>query len=292
MKEKLIPLGCYSMKFGVHVSISGGISKSVSRAKKIGCNTFQIFTRNPRSWVHKELVTEEVTNFKDAIQQSNIKPVFSHMPYLPNLASPEEVIWEKSISTLSLELKRCDALDIPFIVSHIGSPKNEKKEKGIANVITALDNTLSEYDGNCMILLENTAGKDGRLGSNMADICNIISEIELSNKVGLCFDTCHAYASGYNLQQKEVIELLLSDIDECIGLSKLLLIHCNDTQVELGSGIDRHEHIGLGNIGDIGFKNILLEKQLRKVPFICETPVDERRSDDDNLKYLKSLYSG
>jgi deoxyribonuclease-4 len=277
------------MKFGVHVSIAGGLSKSFLKAKKIGCDTFQIFTRNPRSWKYKPLTEEIKIEFKHSLKKFNIKPIFSHMPYLPNLASPDKEIWNKSIASLKIELDRCDKLRIPYIVTHLGSPKKEKKEIGIANVIKALNQCLENYNGSCTILLENTAGKNGRLGSLIVDICNILSEIELHEKIGLCFDTCHAYTSGYDLQKKAVVNSILTEIDECVGLNKLKLIHCNDTKADLGSGIDRHEHIGLGKIGDKGFINLLKEKKLKKVPFICETPVDERRTDIDNLHHLRKL---
>ena len=277
------------MKFGAHVSIAGSIELSIKRAIAIGCDAFQIFTRNPRSWTAKELTDDVTLKFKNGVLESNLWPIYAHMPYLPNIANPNTEMWNKSILHLKEELVRCDTLKIPYIVTHLGSPKGSKKEKGISNIIKALNKVFKKYKGKCMILLENTAGKDDSLGSSIEDICDIISRIKNQEKIGFCLDTCHAFASGYNLRKSEVITKILNGIDECVGLNKLLLIHCNDSKFALGSGRDRHEHIGLGSIGEIGFKAILGEKRLRKVPFICETPIDERRDDKGNLEYLRQL---
>lgn len=277
------------MKFGAHVSIAGSIELSIKRAMVIGCDTFQIFTRNPRSWTAKELTDDVTLKFKNGVLESNLWPIYAHMPYLPNIANPNTEMWNKSILHLKEELVRCDTLKIPYIVTHLGSPKGSKKEKGISNIIKALNKVFKKYKGKCMILLENTAGKDDSLGSSIEDICDIISRIKNQERIGLCLDTCHAFASGYDLRNPEVITEILNGIDECIGLNKLLSIHCNDSKFDLGSGRDRHEHIGLGSIGEIGFKAILGEKRLRKIPFICETPIDERRDDKGNLEYLRQL---
>lgn len=277
------------MKIGVHVSISGGIEKSFLRANKIGCDAFQIFTRNPRSWNYKTLTNDIINEFKKNSKEFKISPVYSHLPYLSNLASSNKEIFNKSILSLEIELNRCDALGIPFVVTHLGSPKSETKECGIANVKRALNTVLENYNGKCRILLENTAGRNQKLGSSLFDICNIINGIDYKDKVGLCFDTCHAFVSGYDLREFDVIDELISEIDNSIGLKKLDLIHCNDTKSEFGSGVDRHEHIGMGKIGDIGFKHLFKEKRLKKVPFICETPVDEQRNDEGNLNYLRKL---
>lgn len=277
------------MRIGAHVSIAGSIELSIKRAIAIGCDAFQIFTRNPRSWTAKELTDDVTLKFKNGVLESNLWPIYAHMPYLPNIANPNTEMWNKSILHLKEELVRCDTLKIPYIVTHLGSPKGSKKEKGISNIIKALNKVFKKYKGKCMILLENTAGKDDSLGSSIEDICDIISRIKNQERIGLCLDTCHAFASGYDLRNPEVITEILNGIDECIGLNKLLSIHCNDSKFDLGSGRDRHEHIGLGSIGEIGFKAILGEKRLRKIPFICETPIDERRDDKGNLEYLRQL---
>lgn len=277
------------MKIGFHISISGGIEKSFQRAAKIGCDTFQIFTRNPRSWKHKILSDEIIIKFKKNFKKYNINPIYSHMPYLTNLASPDKEIFKKSISSLEVELNRCDLLGIPFVVTHLGSSKGESKKIGKLNINKAINDVFKKYNGKCRVLFENTAGKKQFLGSSLSDICAIIKENEHTDRIGLCFDTCHAFVSGYDIRSAKVIENLLSQIDDSIGLKKLLLVHCNDAKFDLGSGIDRHEHIGLGKIGKKGFKNLIKNKYLKRIPFICETPVDEYRNDEENLHYLKSL---
>ncbi|NHK32017.1 MAG: deoxyribonuclease IV [Asgard group archaeon] len=277
------------MKIGVHISISGGIEKSFSKAEKIGCDTFQIFTRNPRSWNFKILTNDIISKFKYNLKKYKIRPIYSHLPYLANLASPDLTILKKSISSLKNELNRCDLLGIPYVVTHLGSQKGETKENGMLNLKKALNGVLEKYNGKCKILLENTAGKNQKLGSNLADICAIINEIDYIDKVGLCLDTCHAFVSGYDIRRLEVIDKLLIEINSSIGLKKIFLVHCNDAKSELGSGIDRHEHIGLGKIGESGFRILLKDKRLKKVPFICETPVDDQRNDEGNLNYLRAL---
>jgi deoxyribonuclease-4 len=277
------------MKIGVHISISGGIEKSFIKAKKIGCDTFQIFTRNPRSWNFKELTDEVISKFKTNLKNYKINPIYSHLPYLANLASPDVEISKKSISSLKNELNRCDILGIPYVVTHLGSPKDKTKEDGMLKIISALNDSLKKYNGKCKILLENTAGKNQKLGSCLTDICAIIKKVDYADKVGLCFDTCHAFVSGYDIRRLDVIDKLLSEINSAIGLKKLLLVHCNDAKTDLGSGLDRHEHIGLGKIGESGFRTLLRDKRLSKVPFICETPVDDRRNDEGNLNYIRSL---
>lgn len=277
------------MKFGIHVSIAGSIVKAVDRALDIDCNTFQIFTRNPRGWNAKELVPEIITIFKEKVQQSSLSPIFAHVPYLPNLASPESEMWEKSLNVLKNELFRCDLLDIPFIITHPGSPKSAGIDYGISRVISSLNRILHDYDGKTIILLENSTGKNNILGNNLIDICNIISRVDYPDFLGVCFDTCHAFASGYNIHQMNIIDSFLDDIDSSIGLSKLACIHCNDSLFDLGEGRDRHEHLGLGKIGKKGFENLLLNKRTRDIPFICETPVDDRRNDQGNLDFLRNL---
>lgn len=278
-----------TMKIGVHVSIAKSITLSIKRAKKLGCKTFQIFTRNPRRWNYKAFLPEEIDHFKRELANSNIEPVIAHMPYLPNLASPDDQLWDKSISQLKAELQRCNKLGIKYLISHLGSPKSRGKEFGIKRVIMALKSILKEYQGRTVLVLENSAGKRDKLGSRLDDFGEIFSKINFKDKLGFCFDTCHAFASGYDFRTIAKAEKIVSLIDEKISLKKCYIIHCNDSKYPLGEGKDRHEHIGLGMIGDLGFKNLFRLKKIRESPLICETPVDERRGDRENLLHLKKL---
>jgi deoxyribonuclease-4 len=277
------------LRFGVHVSIAKSLDFAVDRAKRKGCTTFQIFTRNPRSWQFKELKKEVCSRFIRKTSKTNIKPVFSHTPYLTNLASPDDEIWNKSIKSLKVEIERCSALKIPFICTHLGSPKSYSNEFGIKRTIKALELIFENDAKEIKILLENTTGKTRTFGNYLEDIFRIILSSKYTNRLGLCFDTCHAFASGYDLRSKNTVNELVEGIENTIGIEKLGLIHCNDSKFDLGEGRDRHEHIGLGKIGDSGFKNLLNNEKLKKTPFICETPIDKRRDDKGNLEHLKSL---
>lgn len=277
------------MKIGAHISISGSIELSVDRALEIGCDTFQIFTRNPRRWFSKELQFDKIEKFRSKLKNSSLNPVFSHIPYLVNLASLELEIWEKSVKMMIEELERCDKLDIPYIVTHLGSAKKAGKELGINRVISSINHIFEEYNGKTKILLENTTGKGDKLGNNIQEICQILLQINRFDSVGLCFDTCHAFASGYDLRKEEVVDNLISEIQDLVGIEKLLCIHSNDSLFDLGEGRDRHEHLGLGKIGYLGFHNLLKNKKLNDIPFICETPVDNKRDGKENIKFLRDL---
>jgi deoxyribonuclease-4 len=264
---------------------------AVDRAAELGCTTFQVFTRSPRQWYSAELVPEAAKAFADKKKLHNMEPVFAHMPYLPNLASSRDEIYEKSVKTLSSELERCRRLEIPYLVTHLGSHLGAGKEKGITRLVNGINQALKVYDGNVMLLLENTAGTKNSMGSTLEDIQHIIERLSHSERVGVCFDTSHAFAAGYDLRTEKAVEETVKAIDEVIGFSKLRLVHLNDSKGEFNSHIDRHEHIGLGKIGDEGFRNILASR-LGELPLIMETPVDHRRSDVGNLEKIKELTVG
>ncbi|MCS7373652.1 MAG: deoxyribonuclease IV [archaeon GB-1845-036] len=276
------------MKLGLHISISGTIDKSVDRAYEKGCNTFQIFTRNPRGWRSRELREEEVEAFIEKVKAYGMDPVFGHMPYLPNLASPREDVYKKSVNSLISELNRCWKLKIPYLVTHLGSHLGAGKEEGFRRIINAINFAFSNDKGEVMLLLENTAGTKNSMGGAFEDIQYIIEHIEHADRVGVCFDTCHAFAAGYDLRTREALEETLKKFDEIIGFEKLKIVHLNDSKGDLGSRIDRHEHIGMGRIGEEGFKQIL-RSRLVEYPLILETPIDKRRSDVENLNKVREL---
>jgi deoxyribonuclease-4 len=279
------------LKIGFHVSIHGSIDMAVDRAAELGCTTFQVFTRSPRQWYSAELTPEAAKAFADKKKQHNIEPVFAHMPYLPNLASPRDEIYEKSVKTLASELERCRQLEIPYLVTHLGSHLGAGKEKGFTRLVHGINQALKVSEGNVMLLLENTAGTKNSMGSTLEDIQHIIERLSHPEKVGVCFDTSHAFAAGYDLRTEKTVEETVKAIDEVIGFEKLRLVHLNDSKGDFNSHIDRHEHIGLGKIGDEGFRNILASR-LGELPLIMETPVDHRRSDVGNLEKVKELTVG
>lgn len=276
------------VRVGVHVSIAGSLDQAVDRAQETGCDVFQMFSRNPRGWMFKPLRSEDCIEFTKKIKTTGLFPV-DHMPYLPNLASPKEEIYEKSIATLTTELKRCGELRIPYLVTHLGHHLGDGIAGGRKRVIAAINQSLSSSNSDAMLLLENTAGEKNSVGSTFEHIRSIMDGITDLARVGLCFDTCHAFAAGYELRTDEGIKNTLQQLDEIIGMKHLKVIHLNDSKGDLGSGLDRHEHIGLGTIGEKGFRSILHQSVFRDLPFICETPVDARRDDEGNLKKVREL---
>jgi len=275
------------MRFGFHVSIAGSLDKSVDRAKGLGCSTFQIFTRNPRGWAFSDLDAVVASTFRGKLAESGIAPVLDHMPYLPNLASANGEVYGKSVKALKAELKRCDTLGVPYLVTHLGSHLGAGAEKGRRRLIRALASTLADAEAGCMVLLENTAGQKNSLGTTFEDLAAIMDGISHPDRIGFCFDTCHAVGSGYDLRRRGT--RILDELEEVIGLERLKAVHLNDSKGGLGSHLDRHEHIGMGAIGEDGFRTLLHDGRLRAIPMIMETPLDARRDDRGNLSKALEL---
>lgn len=282
------PVGYNLLKVGFHISISGSIDNAVDRATELGCNTFQVFTRNPRQWHTTEIIPETAQAFSDKVKKYSIEPVFAHMPYLPNLASPKDEVYKKSVKTLTVELERCRQLQIPYLVTHLGSHLGAGKETGFTHLIDGINQALKATEDGVALLLENTAATRNSVGSTFEDIQHIIGRMEYPDRVGICFDTCHAFAAGYDLRTEETVDDAVRHIDDIVGFEKLKLVHLNDSKGELNGHLDRHEHIGLGSIREDGFRNILASR-LGTVPLIMETPKDARRDDVDNLEKVKEL---
>jgi deoxyribonuclease-4 len=276
------------VKVGVHVSIAGSLDLAVDRANDAGCDVFQMFSRNPRGWGFKSLSDEDCNLYKQKIATTGLLPV-DHMPYLPNLASPKTEIWEKSVQTLTAELDRCSRLGIPYLVTHLGHHLGDGIVGGRARVIKAVNTALASSESGTMLLLENTAGEKNSVGSSFEHIGAIIAGLSEDRRIGICFDTCHAFAAGYELRTDEGITTTLAQFDEQVGNSRLRVIHLNDTKGDLGSGLDRHEHIGMGFIGEEGFRRILHTPVFARLPLVCETPVDERRDDRGNIQAVRNL---
>jgi deoxyribonuclease-4 len=276
------------VKVGVHVSIAGSLDRAVDRAKNAGCDVFQIFSRSPRGWGFAPLSDETSDAFTSKIQSSGIIPV-DHMPYLPNLASSKPDIYEKSIAALSAELERCGSLNIPYLVTHLGHHLGDGIAGGRARVIGAVNKALENSDNDVILLLENTAGEKNSVGSSFEHIQGIINGIEKTNRIGVCLDTCHAFAAGYELRTNTGLAETLKQFNDQIGIKNLRIIHLNDSKGDRGSSLDRHEHIGMGFIGEDGFRVILHHPVLSSIPLVCETPVDDRRDDIGNIAKVREL---
>ncbi len=274
---------------GVHVSIAKSIDLAVDRAKEIGCDTFQIFSRSPRGWKFKDLTDEQVKAFREKLKESGIAVPVDHMPYLPNLASPKGEHYARSVDTLKAELARSGQLGIPYLVTHLGHYHDEGKEAGIQGVIGAITEAFSTVENDVMLLLETTAGEKNSVGGSFEDIRLILDGIGHQERVGVCFDTCHTFVAGYELRTMEGIGETLDHFDEIIGLSRMKVVHLNDAKGDFGSHLDRHEHIGMGSIDEEGFRHILHNPVFSRLPLICETPVDERRDDVGNIRAVREL---
>lgn len=279
------------MRVGLHVSIAGSVDRSVDNALSRGCTAFQIFTRNPRGWAAKVLSEQDIKNFKEKLAASKIDRLATaaHMPYLPNLSSPDEDPFTKSLNSLSAEIERCGKLGIPYLVAHLGSHKGAGDQKGMEKLVKAFTKAAAENNNDVIILLENTAGQKNSVGSNFEQLASILFQLKPANRFGVCLDTCHAFAAGYDMRTEKAVALTLEKFDNAIGFEHLKLIHLNDSKGELGCSVDRHDHIGLGNIGDVGLRYVIKFANSKKIPMILETPIDERRDDIGNIKKVKEL---
>ena len=275
----------------MHVSIAGSIDQAVDRAKDKHCDTFQVFTRNPRGWKFKKLIPDEVTLFRQKLKESMIEPAVAHMPYLPNLSCPMKMIYKKSVKALTVELDRCAMLGMPYLVTHLGSHLGKGRDIGLERLIEAINAAFDSSRGRTMLLLENTAGTKNSMGSSFEDMREILDHVAEKSRVAVCFDTCHAFAAGYDLRDAESVERTVAELGKVVGLDLLKVVHANDSKGKLASRLDRHEHIGLGQIGEQGFRAILHNDVFRKLPLILETPLDRRGTDVTNLRRLRELAS-
>lgn len=273
---------------GTHVSIAGSLDQAIPRAAEIGCTTFQIFTRNPRGWASSPIPQEVREAFAEGLRRTGLYPAVDHMPYLPNLASPTPAVYEKSVATLKAELLRCDSLGIPYLVTHLGSHLGTGINAGRDRVAAALNEALALKAG-CMVLLENTAGQRNSLGTTFGDLLAIIERSDSPGRIGVCLDTCHAFVAGYDVRSR--FGEVLDELDSAVGIERLKVVHLNDAVGGLGSHLDRHYHIGLGEIGEDGFRSILADERIHPLPLIMETPIDERRDDRGNIAKVRELAS-
>jgi deoxyribonuclease-4 len=281
------------VKIGCHISIAGGIDNSVVRAVELDCNTMQIFSKNASTWREKILKKDEVENFRENLKNSNISPVFIHTSYLINLVSPSEELYFKSINAFLEEMKRADLLLAdPYLIIHPGAHTGAGEEYGIQRIIRALNIILEKSAGlglKTMILLEDTAGSGTHLGYTFGQLKRMMEGVKDRERIGICFDTCHAFAAGYDLSHLEGIEQTLEEIDKYLGLERLKVVHLNDSKFPLDSRKDRHMHIGKGYIGLESFRVLVNHKYLKDLPFVLETPKHDEKDDQKNINLVKSL---
>ena len=285
------------MQFGAHISIAGGIDKAPKRAHEIGCECFQFFSRSPQGGKSLELTKDKINNFKKNCQEYNLKNYYIHTPYYINLASANNRIYYGSISAIKKEIETADLLGAKAVVTHLGSAKELGEKEAREKLVKGLVKIFSVGTGrDPFLLLEITAGSGNIMGDTFEEIAYFIKETERALqqtqddkhvKLGVCFDTAHAFASGYDLRNKKVVQKTFDDFDKIIGLEKLKLIHCNDSKSDFNSHIDRHENIGCGKIGIEGFEAILEDKRLKDLDFLLETPNNKVKDDLEILKKIR-----
>jgi deoxyribonuclease-4 len=280
------------MKIGGHMSISGGFSGIPERAKSIGLNCAQVFTKNQRQWISKPLNMDDVILFQDNSKKYGLLITVAHASYLVNLAAPDNENWEKSIKSMVHEMERCSQLKIPYLIFHPGAHMGKGEDFGLNRIVDAIDKIieLSEVK-DVNITLETTAGQGTNLGYKFEHLNYIIEKVSDEKRVNVCMDTCHIFAAGYELRSEKGYENTMNEFQNKIGFEKLVAVHLNDSEKALGSRVDRHAQIGYGYIGRQGFKNILLDKRFQDVPFILETPGGEELYPQD-LNVIKEIFEG
>jgi len=279
------------MILGVHVSGAGKIYQTLDIAHDLGCDTMQIFTRSPQSWRNNSrLDDQDIAEFKARRRKFKINPVFVHISYLINLASPDKRLYNGSIRAYIEDIQEAQRLGADYIVTHMGSHKETSEDAGIKRLIDALNQILEKTKGSSVgILLENTSGSGSWLGYRFYHQHKILKGIKDKSRVGLCLDTAHAYLAGYNLATKAGFEQILEEIKELVGVGLIKLIHLNDAAGELGCHHDRHDHIGRGHIGLSGMKRIIKYAAPKNIPMILETPKSTENSDKENLALVRKL---
>jgi deoxyribonuclease IV len=277
------------MRLGFHVSISGGFSLAVQRAHELGCTTMQIFSRNPRGWTVKPLDKDDIAEFKRLRVLYDIGPVFVHTNYLINLASPKSDLYERSIEQFVIDLERTEHLGAEYLVTHLGSASSQEPGWMIDRVADALNMAMKLHEPQATILLENTAGEKGDVGYTFEQVNEVLSRLRDQDRIGICYDTCHGFAAGYDIRTKKGVDAMAKKIEETVGLSRLMGMHLNDCLREFDSHVDRHWHVGEGKIGEEGFKALLNHKAFKEVPKIMETPKETEDDDPRNMRKVRSL---
>ncbi|MCI0546747.1 MAG: deoxyribonuclease IV [Candidatus Rokubacteria bacterium] len=276
---------------GVHASIAGGLYRALERGAELGCSAVQIFLKNQRQWAAPSLTQADVSAFRAAWRRSRIRSVFAHASYLINLATPGAAQWAQAVTAFTDELERAEALGLACVVIHPGSHAGEGTEAGLARVTAALDEVTRRTAGyRVRIALENTAGAGHTLGRTFRELAALLDRAARPARVGICIDTCHLFASGYDLRRDTGWDDALAECLECVGRRRVLAFHVNDSRAPLGSGLDRHEHIGRGALGLRPFRRLLTDPRFARVPKVLETPKEpEPIADRRNLATLRRL---
>ncbi len=282
------------MRLGAHMSIVGGVDKAVQRGASIGCETVQIFVKSPNRWAPRPLPAEEIERFHQVEQETGVRPVFAHDSYLVNVGSPDEQLWHKSLASLQEEVEHCEALGLPFLVVHPGAHMDSGVEAGLRQIARAIDAIHERTPGyKVRILLETTAGQGTVLGMRFEELHELLRLVRQPKRVGVCVDTCHIFAAGYELRTRQGYEATMRELDRVVGLKRVEAFHLNDSVGGLGSHLDRHENIGEGQLGLEAFRHLLNDPRWKDRPMVIETEKSaDLHEDVENLRRLRSLIGG
>ena len=273
------------------MSISGGVDKAIIRGASVGCRAVQIFTKSSNQWAAKKLDDEVVARFKANMIETGIRDVVAHDSYLINLASPNNDLREKSFHAFLDEMERCRELGIKYLIMHPGSHTGSGEEEGIKTISAEFRELLAMSDGwGVDIVLETTAGQGTNLGHSFEQLSSIIENTGSNNRMKVCFDTCHVFAAGYDISTEEGYHETMDRFDRLIGLDRIVAFHINDSKKGLGSRVDRHEHLGKGELGETAFRIIMNDQHFKTIPKILETPKGKEMDEDrQNLAFLEKL---
>jgi len=279
------------MRLGAHMSIAGGVENAVLRGQSVGCEAIAMFTKNNNQWKAKPLTQENADKFNAALVETGIKPVVAHTSYLINLASPDAALWKKSTAAMEDELKRCELLGIPYLVLHPGSHVGKGVDWGIQRVAEAFNRIHAKLPNlQVMTLLEHTAGQGTNLGHLFEELAQMRALIIEKKRIGICVDSCHLFAAGYDLRKPDTYADVVKRFDDTVGIEQIKAWHLNDCKSDLGARVDRHEHIGKGKLGKSAFKNIVNDPHWKDLPGVLETEKSEDMKEDKmNLRVLRSL---
>ena len=285
------PLPTSTILLGSHTSIGGGVHRAIERARAIESTAMQIFVENNMQWFARPLQPDEISAFLDHPQRGELQFVFAHANYLINLAAANPQFHANSLRALSEELVRADQLELPFLVLHPGAHVGAGEEAGLARIIASIDRVLAGLPKTkTRIALETTAGQGSCLGHRFEHLAAIIANVREPERLCVCLDTAHVFAAGYELATAKLTKQMFAEFDRTVGLKRLVALHLNDSKAALGSRVDRHEHIGKGQIGLEAFRFIMRDRRFRKIPKVLETPKGkELKEDVANMRTLRSL---
>lgn len=280
---------------GSHLSIAGGFDRAVERAAAVGADCLQIFSKNSNQWRAKPIKLDDVRRFQEAMSDAGLTHPIIHDSYLINLASPDDLLWKKSIDAFREELERAELLGVPYVVAHPGAYTSSDEVAGIARIVDALDEIHDALpDAGVKCLLETTAGQGTNLGRRFEELAAILDGVRDGERLDVCFDTCHVFAAGYDMRTEKAYEQAMAEFDRLIGVKRIKAFHLNDSKRELGSRVDRHAHIGEGELGIEAFRHLMNDRRFEAVPMYLETPKPKPEPGEDewdivNLRKLRAL---